>query len=115
MKPHGNYAVHRLLTEALTYLADPDDAAVPHLHDLLATLIVQLSDRDLLGSRPCSLGLVVDEAAACLLNVANPQRTTLPFDQDVLARLGEVDRLPLAERRRLLETATRLAAPTAQR
>ncbi|MFF4602573.1 hypothetical protein ACFY12_07435 [Streptomyces sp. NPDC001339] len=63
------------------------------------------------GSRSRSLGFVVDEAAAWLLNLANPQRTTLPFDSDLLD-LSEVDRLPLAEHRRLLETATRLAAPT---
>ncbi|MFF4602582.1 hypothetical protein ACFY12_07480 [Streptomyces sp. NPDC001339] len=115
MHPHGHYAVHSLLTEALAYLAEhPDDAVVPHLHDLLATLVVQLSDRDQLGGRPCSLGLVVDEAAACLLNVAIPQRTTLPFDPDVLARLAEVDRLPLPGRRRLLAAATRCTAPAAQ-
>ncbi|MEW1660338.1 hypothetical protein [Streptomyces sp. NPDC093707] len=78
---------------------------------LLAPLVVELYDRDLLGDHPVSLGGTVDEAAACLLNLATPQRATGRFDDDLADRLSELDRLPLPDRLRLLGMVTRHIAP----
>lgn len=102
-------AVSSLLAEAHKRLAaHPDE--FPNLHELLARLVIELSDGDQLGSYPPSLGGVVDEAAARLLNLATPQSVARPFDEDLSARLGDLDRLPLPERLRLLEAAARRPA-----
>ncbi|MGP3949635.1 hypothetical protein [Streptomyces sp. 7N604] len=111
MKPYYRPAVHRLLTEAYLRLTAHADGATPPLHDLFAQLVVELCDRDLLGDHPPSLGGTVDQAAACLLNLATPERPARFFDEDLPARLGELDRLPLPERLRLLEAATRHTGP----
>ncbi|GCB94688.1 hypothetical protein SALB_07489 [Streptomyces noursei] len=117
MERHYRNSTHRLLTETHRRLATHQDPAVPPLHALLAQLVVELYDRDLLGNRPPSLGGIVSEAASCLLNLATPQRVTRPFDEDLSERLNELDRLPLPERLRLLQAATRHTAPipTSQR
>ncbi|MEU6142381.1 hypothetical protein ABZ848_18660 [Streptomyces sp. NPDC047081] len=101
------YAVQDLLVEAHQRLTALPPASAPSLHELLARLVVGLFDRDQLGGCPPSLGGVVDEAAACLLNLATPQRVATAFDDDLLARLGDLDRLPLPERLRLLEACVR--------
>jgi hypothetical protein len=98
-------AVHRLLAEAHERLAANTPESAPRLHDLLARLVVELCDRDQLGGCPPSLGVAVDKAAACLLNLATPQHVTCRFDDDLPARLGDLDRLPLPERLRLLKNA----------
>ncbi|MFF2811821.1 hypothetical protein ACFVT2_32540 [Streptomyces sp. NPDC058000] len=111
MEPHHRHATHRLLTETRGRLAAHHDEVAPPMHALLAHLVVELYDRDLLGDRPPSLGGVVDEAVSCLLNLATPQHVARPFDEDLADRLRELDRLPLPERLRLLETAARHIAP----
>ncbi|GHJ35452.1 hypothetical protein Sm713_10610 [Streptomyces sp. TS71-3] len=114
MNPYHRSTTDRLLTEAHIRLAACPDQAAPPLHDLLARLVVELYDDDELGSHPPSLGRVVDQAAACLLNLAFPQRTTSTFDDDLPARLEELDHLPLPKRLRLLEAATRHTTSAAQ-
>ncbi|MHB6910184.1 hypothetical protein [Streptomyces sp. CB02959] len=112
MEPHYRHATHRLLTETHRHLATHSDQAVPPLHALLAQLVVELYDRDLLGDHPLSLGGIVDEAASCLVNLATPQRVVQRFDEDLAGWLSELDRLTLPERLRLLDTAICHTAPT---
>lgn len=102
---HFRHAAHQLLTAAHMHLAAYTDQFAPRIHDLLAHLVIKLYDNDLLGDLPLSLGRIVDEATACLLNLAAPQRLTDPADEDLLVRLADLDRLPLPERLRLLAAA----------
>ncbi|MFJ9619070.1 hypothetical protein [Streptomyces noursei] len=110
MGPSHQHAVHQLLTEAHNDLAACLDDPVPQIHDLLAETAIDLYDRDRFGDRPLSIGRIVDEAAAILVNLATPQRLAVPQDQDLTGRLGELDRLPLADRIRLFERAVRRTA-----
>ncbi|MFJ9710845.1 hypothetical protein [Streptomyces sp. NPDC101234] len=107
MNAHHSIAAHRLLTETHNRLSDHPDQSVPPLDDLLAQLVVELYDHDRLGGRTRSLGGTVDEAAACLLNLATPQRVTSPFDEDLRTRMRDLDRRPLPERLLLLKAAVR--------
>ncbi|GGW97790.1 hypothetical protein [Streptomyces noursei] len=111
MGPSHQHAVHQLLTEAHNDLAARHDEPVPKIHDLLAETAIDLYDHDQFGDHPLSIGRIVDEAAACLLNLATPQRLALPHDEDLPGRLGELDRLPLADRTRLLKGAASRTAP----
>ncbi|QRX95772.1 hypothetical protein [Streptomyces noursei] len=113
MESARDHVVHQLLTEVMDRLTVRPDSVCRPLHELLAQSAVDLYDRNLLGDQPLSLGSVVDEAAACLLNLANPQRATLRYDEDLLSRLSGLDRLPRTERICLLDAAVRRTAPAA--
>lgn len=112
MEPNYAPAVRQLLDHAHQHLLAHRHQDIPPLYDLLSRLAIDLLDRDLLDTRPPSLGGTVDRAATSLINLAPPQRVARPFDNDLRARLAELDSLPADERIKLLDTALAHAAPT---
>ncbi|MFD7013531.1 hypothetical protein [Streptomyces sp. NPDC059928] len=97
MTRHDSPAVHRLLAELHARLSAPPEPPPAGLHEQLARLLIHLSETDQLDPHPHSLGQAAEEAAACLLNLATPDRFTRPFDDDLPHRLDELGRLPHCE------------------
>ncbi|MFM9446945.1 hypothetical protein [Streptomyces acidiscabies] len=99
-------AASTLLTETRADLSTRATGTTENLHSTLSRLVTELYFNDRLGDGPLSLGRIVDEAAARLLNQADPKRLALPHDNDLAARLTTLDGLPMPELLLLLDAAT---------
>lgn len=99
-------AASTLLTETRVYLTTRATGTTETLHSTFARLVTELYFNDRLGDGSLSLGRIVDEAAARLLNQADPKRLALPHDNDLAVRLATLDDLPTPELLRLLDAAT---------
>ena len=111
LPPQQHHLVHQILTLAHTRLASAGDEDFPHRAPLLSCAADHVPAEYLHGLGEQVLAQAAAEAAANL--AARAGTTIMPSDPRLDACLEGLDRLPLAARIDLLDSAVRTTAPEA--